>query len=123
MAIEDFNIVATSLEMKGGHHPNKRARNEFVDFINKNSLRDTTTLGLRYSWCNRRIGNKRILAKLDRALVNNSWLLENQNWRCKILPRKFSDHSLVIGWCNKNLRPSNVPFRFRNIWLASSWTW
>ncbi|KAF9614649.1 hypothetical protein IFM89_019626 [Coptis chinensis] len=54
MTIGDFNIVATSLEKKGGRHPNQRARNEFIDFININSLRDTTTLSLRYSWCNRR---------------------------------------------------------------------
>ncbi|KAF9605888.1 hypothetical protein IFM89_020397, partial [Coptis chinensis] len=48
MAIGDFNIVATSSEKKGGRNPNQRARNEFVDFINNNSLRDTTTLGLRF---------------------------------------------------------------------------
>ncbi|KAF9588109.1 hypothetical protein IFM89_007585 [Coptis chinensis] len=50
MAIGDFNIVATSSKKKGGHHPNQRARNEFVDFINNNSLRDITTLGLRNIW-------------------------------------------------------------------------
>ncbi|KAF9607947.1 hypothetical protein IFM89_003867 [Coptis chinensis] len=112
-AVGDQALYNRVRKKKGGRHPNQRARNEFVDFINNNSLRDTTTLGLRYYWCNRRIENKRILAKLDRALINNSWLSENQNWRCKILSRKFSDHSPVIGWCTKNLRPLNVPFRFK----------
>ncbi|KAF9599173.1 hypothetical protein IFM89_035632 [Coptis chinensis] len=91
--------------------------NEFVDFINNNALLDTATLGHSFSWCNRQIGKKRILAKLDRALVSNSWMLANPNWRCKILQRKFSDHSPVMGWCIKDTRPENVPFRFRKIWL------
>ncbi|KAF9625514.1 hypothetical protein IFM89_023825 [Coptis chinensis] len=44
-------------------------------------------------------------------------MLANPNWRCKILQRKFSDHSPVMGWCIKDTRPENVPFRFRKIWL------
>ncbi|KAF9613168.1 hypothetical protein IFM89_005939 [Coptis chinensis] len=64
-----------------------------------------------------RRGKKQILVKIDRALVSNSWLLANPKWRCKILKRKFSNHSPVMGWCNKNTRPDNDHFRFRKIWL------
>ncbi|KAF9599638.1 hypothetical protein IFM89_001380, partial [Coptis chinensis] len=44
-------------------------------------------------------------------------LADNGAKRCKILQRKFSDYSPVMGWCNKNTRPDNVPFQFRKIWL------
>ncbi|KAF9609912.1 hypothetical protein IFM89_019005 [Coptis chinensis] len=75
MVIGDFNCITQASERKGGGLPCQRAVNEFVGFMNTNCLLDSTTLGHRYSWSNRRFGHKRMVQKIDRALVNQSlWI-------------------------------------------------
>ncbi|KAF9602149.1 hypothetical protein IFM89_025316 [Coptis chinensis] len=117
MIIRDFNIVTRNAERKGGRLPCQIAVLDFNDFINSNCLVDSTTLGHRYSWSNRRCGNKRMIQKIDRALVNHHWLNAASNWKSKIAKRKFSDHSPIIGWNARIPKPGNIPFRFKNVWL------
>ncbi|KAF9617976.1 hypothetical protein IFM89_039269 [Coptis chinensis] len=77
MVIGDFNCITQASERKGGGLPCQRAVNEFVDFMNTNCLLDSTTLGHKYSWSNRRFGHKRMVQKIDRALVNSLWIDAN----------------------------------------------
>ncbi|KAF9596825.1 hypothetical protein IFM89_013873 [Coptis chinensis] len=113
----DFNIVTTATERKGGCSPCQLAVNEFVEFINKNALLDSTNLGYKFSWCNKRIGERRMLQKIDRMLVNQQWMEAAAGWKSKILKRKFSDHSPVVGWLTSIPKPTNIPFRFKRIWI------
>ncbi|KAF9605030.1 hypothetical protein IFM89_013196 [Coptis chinensis] len=110
MIIGDFNIVTRNAERKGGRLPCQIAVLDFNDFINSNWLVDSTTLGHRYSWSNRRCGNKRMIQKIDRALVNHHWLNAASNW-------KFLDHFPIIRWNARIPKPGNIPFQFKNIWL------
>ncbi|KAF9607068.1 hypothetical protein IFM89_030895 [Coptis chinensis] len=91
--IGDFNIVSVVVERRGGCRPCLTAMNEFNSFIYSNALIDSTTLGYKFSWCNKRWGSRRMLQKLDRMLVNQEWQQGNVGWRSKILTRKLSiDH-------------------------------
>src|SRR5262249_24404995 len=48
------------------HHFNER-----IAFC---SLHDLKSVGNSFSWCNQSVGAKRIMAQLDRALVNEEWI-------------------------------------------------
>ncbi|KAF5196979.1 Dnase i-like superfamily protein [Thalictrum thalictroides] len=117
MVVGDFNADLFSTEKKGGRSPGNVAMREFNSFMNENALVDVTRLGLKYSWCNRRKGKKRIFAKLDRMLVNQEFLQNADGWKSKILQRKFSDHSPIVGWNTKIPKPRNIPFRCKRCWF------
>ncbi|XP_026400458.1 uncharacterized protein LOC113296366 [Papaver somniferum] len=65
-------------------------------------------------------GVHRILCKLDRALINEAWLIKYENWRCKALPREVSDHYTLIGFPFVTTRPKRAPFRVQKMWFAHS---
>ncbi|KAF9601082.1 hypothetical protein IFM89_016055 [Coptis chinensis] len=116
--IGDFNIVTSIAERKGGGTPCISAMDDFNHFIHLNALIDSTTSGFKYSWCNKRWGSIRMLQKIDRMLVNQDLLKGNVGWRSKILKRKLSDHSPIVGWNTCIPKPHNIPFRFRKTWLS-----
>ncbi|KAF9604282.1 hypothetical protein IFM89_004988 [Coptis chinensis] len=68
--VGDFNIVSTVSERKGGGTPCFTAMTDFNYFIHSNALFDSTTMGFKYSWCNKRMGNRKMYQKIDRMLVN-----------------------------------------------------
>ncbi|XP_026437049.1 uncharacterized protein LOC113335131 [Papaver somniferum] len=77
-------------------------------------------LGSKFTWSNRQSGVHIILCKLDRALINEAWLIKYENWRCKALPREVSEHSTLIGFPFVNTRPKRAPFRVQKMWFAHS---
>ena len=72
----------------------------------------------KYTWSNRRTGPRHIAARLDRFLVQDSFLLLGLNLTSKILPFGGSDHKPIIleMEMNKNLGP--IPFRFNPMWAT-----
>ncbi|XP_026378820.1 uncharacterized protein LOC113273292 [Papaver somniferum] len=74
--------------------------------------------GLEYSWCNNKVGVKRILCLLDIALYNVKWLEAYPSRGYKIGTRGTSDHSPIFGG-NANLpKPTNIPFRALKVWMT-----
>ncbi|KAF9603354.1 hypothetical protein IFM89_035325, partial [Coptis chinensis] len=59
--VGDSNILSSVTESREGRSPCINAMNEFNSFIHSNALLDSTTCGFKYSWCNKRWGNKRML--------------------------------------------------------------
>ncbi|KAF9603015.1 hypothetical protein IFM89_033642 [Coptis chinensis] len=92
--------------------------NNFNNLIHSNALLDSTSLGFKYSWCNNRWGSKRMLQKLDRMLVNQGWQEGNAGWGSKILTRRHSDHSPIVGWNTRIPKPYNILYRFRKAWIS-----
>ncbi|KAF9610305.1 hypothetical protein IFM89_021975 [Coptis chinensis] len=113
----DFNVVTSNEERKGGRFPCQTAVNEFVEFINGNALIDTRSLGFKFSWSNKRHGDKRMVQKIDCILVNQKWIDATTEWRSKILQRRISDHSPIVGWFTAIPKPHNIPFRFKKHWI------
>ncbi|KAF9610355.1 hypothetical protein IFM89_022025 [Coptis chinensis] len=58
-----------------------------------------------------------MVQKIDRILVNQKWIDVATRWRSKILQRRFSDHSLIVGWFTTIPKPHNIPFRFKKQWI------
>ncbi|KAF9624258.1 hypothetical protein IFM89_009166 [Coptis chinensis] len=50
-------------------------------------------------------------------LVNQVWLQGNVRWRSKILKRKISYHSPIVGWNTLIPKPDNIPFWFLKAWI------
>ena len=82
------------------------------------------------TWNNRRIGLGHIATRLDRFLVQDTFLLLGLNMTSKILPFGGLDHNPILLEIvnDKNLGP--VPFRFNPMWanhaeflkiIADSW--
>ncbi|XP_026416833.1 uncharacterized protein LOC113312286 [Papaver somniferum] len=70
LAIGDSNAVLSSDEKVGGRRPLKIAKQEFRDCLNVCDLIQAPKSGIQYSWCNNRVGKKRILCDLDKAFFN-----------------------------------------------------
>ena len=70
----------------------------------------------KYTWNNKRIGPRHIAARLDRFLIQDTFLLLRLNLSSKILPFGGSDHKpILLEMVNgKNLGP--IPFRFNPMW-------
>ncbi|OVA07910.1 Ribonuclease H domain [Macleaya cordata] len=81
-------------------------------------LIDSHSTGIKYTWCNNQIGQRRILCKLDRAFYNSAWTDSYGIWSFKALTRAKSDHSPLVGSTASIPKPRNSPFRFQNMWLS-----
>ena len=69
-------------------------------------------MGCRFTWT-----NGSFYSRIDRAMVNNKWLLEGFLGSANFLPSGFlSDHSPVIVSLLDSFQAKRRPFRFLNIW-------
>ena len=85
----------------------------------------------KYTWNNKRIGPGHIAARLDRFLVQDSFLLLGLNLSSKILPFGVSDHKPILLEMVNNKNWGPIPFRFNPLWanqtaflriVAESWS-
>ncbi|XP_026428952.1 uncharacterized protein LOC113324886 [Papaver somniferum] len=74
--------------------------------------------GLEFSWCNDRLGTKRILCNLDKAFFNLKWLETFNGWHYKVGARGISDHGPLVGSDTVIPRALNISFRFQKMWLS-----
>ncbi|XP_026444247.1 uncharacterized protein LOC113344515 [Papaver somniferum] len=74
--------------------------------------------GIKYSWCNNRVGRKGILCDLDKAFYNVKWLEKYEGWNYKVGVRGTSDHGALMGGVKNITRPSNIPFRYQSMWTT-----
>ncbi|XP_026378452.1 uncharacterized protein LOC113272874 [Papaver somniferum] len=91
--------------------------NEFRSWISDNGLVEADSIGEKYTWCNCQSGDRRIVSRNDRAIVNDAWSYKYENWRCKALPRICSDHSLLFGFAFDSPRLARAPFRIQKMWF------
>ena len=78
-------------------------------------LDDAGCTGSQFTWCNNQIGEDRIMATLDRCLVN----LHCQSLQVKVtnLPRSHSDHAPILVDVAKPIDFGPTPFKFLDVWL------
>lgn len=92
----DFNIIRDNSEKVGGLLQASRAKREFNQCINYCALVDLPYDGNRFSWCNGRLGGRRIWARLDRILVNLHFTSFFGAINVSYLPRTSSDHAPML---------------------------
>ncbi|XP_026420711.1 uncharacterized protein LOC113316778 [Papaver somniferum] len=117
LVIGDFNCVLRN-EERGGGIPRTSVVNEFSDWLDDINLFEAESLGNKFTWTNRQSGVRRIISRLDHAVINEFWLNRFEKWRCKALPREVSDHSPLIGYPFVNSRSRLAPFRVQKMWFG-----
>ncbi|KAK4281551.1 hypothetical protein QN277_013029 [Acacia crassicarpa] len=118
--IGDFNDIRVSSERFGGFACSDSRMKLFNDCLQQCRLSDLGFHGSLFTWKGPRYpGCRRLFERLDRALVNDSFLAECSNCFIQVLPRtQFSDHNpicLKSGNSSVTARP-NRPFRFEAMW-------
>ena len=126
----DLNVILSQDEKRGGSLVKDPIRETVDEIILEWDLMDVKASTRKYTWNNKRIGPRHIAARLDRFLVQDTFLLLGLNLSSKILPFGGSDHKpILLEMVNdKNLVP--IPFRFNPMWanhpeflriVADSW--
>ncbi|KAF9607212.1 hypothetical protein IFM89_033419 [Coptis chinensis] len=118
MVVGDFNCVLSYQEKKGGLRPNRLAMEEFFNALNSCNLLEAQHSGMEFSWCNNQRGVRRMVAKLDRILINDFWERSFIGWKYKTLSRVSSDHSPLCGELSYIPKPENTPFHFNIFWAS-----
>jgi hypothetical protein len=71
----------------------------------------------KFTWTNKRIGPGHIAARLDRFLVQSSFLLLGLRPLSKIIPFGGSDHKPILLEIKKDGNSGPIPFRFSPLWI------
>ncbi|XP_026451256.1 uncharacterized protein LOC113351500 [Papaver somniferum] len=118
MIIRDFNVVLSYDEKVEGRRPLRVSMQDFRDCLESCNLIQSTRTGIKYSWCNNRVGKKRILCDLYKAFYNLKWLEKYDGWSYKVCVKGTSDHGPLFGSIVNTCRPVNAPFRYQHIWTS-----
>ncbi|KAK4721510.1 hypothetical protein R3W88_011743 [Solanum pinnatisectum] len=112
--VGDFNVITDTDEKLGGNIYNMRKSMDFIGIIEACGLMDLGFNGPRFTWSNQRGINFRIWKRLDRAMVNDTWLQNMPHTTITHLPSVGSDHCPLL--MEMNSRPDNhiKYFRFLN---------
>ncbi|XP_058106903.1 uncharacterized protein LOC131250636 [Magnolia sinica] len=81
-------------------------------------VRFTGFNGSMYTWCNNRSDRSRRWARLDRMLVNASWISSLPRFTIDHLTRSFSDHTSILLSFKDNSADFPRPFRFQRMWTT-----
>ncbi|XP_059639491.1 uncharacterized protein LOC132281844 [Cornus florida] len=112
----DFNVLLHVNDSFGGALRWIAGMHEFRECLEKNGLEDLRYSGVFHTWSNGCYGCANISRKLDRVLVNYSWMALFTQAECEFMPHGISDYSpMVVRFGNLTLK-RNVPFRFFNFW-------
>ena len=117
IVLGDFNCIVDLLEVDGGREHWTPEMETFRECLLDSRLSTLSTVGHRFTWCNNR-GDTRVYKRLDRALVNSSWLLTHPNSQCHVLNRGIMDHCplkihapMEIDKVHKNFQFFNYMFQ------------
>ncbi|KAI8527740.1 hypothetical protein RHMOL_Rhmol12G0097800 [Rhododendron molle] len=110
----DFNVVRKMTERLVGFDAN--AAMEFNACLDTIGMDDMPFKGLWFTWSNKRGGGGDIKSKLDRVLINASWLDMFPESETTFLAPGISDHSFVL----LSILPGisrKTPFKFFSFWM------
>eukprot|EP00253_Pinus_taeda_P005952 PITA_05952 len=113
----DLNVTLATDEKKGGSPVRDPARERVEDIMLDWDLEDIKPTIGKFTWSNKRLGPNHIATRLDRFLVQSSFLSCGLSASSKILPNCTSDHkpiSLELS-LDRNLGP--IPFIFSPMWI------
>ncbi|KAH0734895.1 hypothetical protein KY285_010602 [Solanum tuberosum] len=95
-SIGDFNVIRAIKEKLGGLPYNMRKSLEFIVVIEVCGLMDLGFNGQKFTWSNNRGINYRVWKRLDRGMVNDSWVEKIPHTTITHLPSVGSDHCPLL---------------------------
>ena len=112
----DLNVTLCQEEKRGGSLVRDPIRETIDEIILDWDLMDIKPSSGKYTWNNRRIGPGHIATRLDRFLIQDSFLLLGLNLSSKILPFRVSDHKPILLEMANNKNWGPIPFKFNPQW-------
>ncbi|XP_020689130.2 uncharacterized protein LOC110104390 [Dendrobium catenatum] len=91
---------------------------DMKDFMNNNDFHEIGFVGPKFTWCNIKSGSSRILARLDRCLLNSYAMNSIQLALEKHLSRVASDHCPIILEIFKPITVARKDLRFEDVWAS-----
>lgn len=113
----DLNVTLAAEEKKGGSHIRDPAREWVEDIMIGWDLEDIKPSARKYTWSNKRLGPNHIAARLDRFLVQASFLTSGLMASSKIFPNCTSDHKPISLELFMDGFLGPIPFRFSPLWI------
>ena len=114
------NVILSQDEKRGGSLVRDPIREIVDETILEWDLMDVNPTSGKYTWNNRRIGLGHIASKLNRFLIQDTFLLMGLNLSSKILPFGGSDHKPILLEMVKEMNLGPIPFRFNPMWAKQT---
>ncbi|XP_058075741.1 uncharacterized protein LOC131224222 [Magnolia sinica] len=116
----DFNSTVTIEERLGGAPSFTASMSDFLKAINDSSLLDVGFAWSIFTWCNNRSGKGHKWVRLDRMLINTSWISSLPMFKANHLTRSCLDHSPVLMSFNDDTVDFPRPFHFQRMWTTDN---
>jgi exonuclease III len=113
----DLNVILAQEEKWGGSIVRDQAREWVEELISAWDLMDIKPTRGHYTWTNKRVGQGHIAARLDRFLVQSSFLSLGLTATSEILPHSTSDHKPISLELRKDQGQGPIPFIFNPSWI------
>ncbi|XP_043710215.1 uncharacterized protein LOC122659132 [Telopea speciosissima] len=114
----DINAILDPSEKVGGRHVCAVSMEEFGSFVNQVALVDGGYQGNAFTWSNNQEGGGKILARLDRFFLNDTWVNSFAYSSVKHLSRECSDHALILLDFKTQASGIISSFKFQQMWLS-----
>ena len=115
-----MNVILSQDEKRGGSLVRDPIREIVDETIMEWDLMDVKPTSGKYTWNNRRIGPGHIAARLNRFLIQDTFLLMGLNLSSKILPFGGLDHKPILLEMVKEMNLGPIPFRFNPMWAKKT---
>lgn len=112
----DLNLVMHSNEKRGGTFAPDPYRSKLEHIMQEKDLVDIKPKNRRYTWSNKRIGAGNIMERLDRFLVNVTFLSTFSIGLSDILSSSASDHYPITLSLHNHSQSGPLPFRYSPLW-------
>lgn len=120
MIIGDFNCILSLHEKLGGAQRTTTYMTQFMNFLNNTALLSLPSLGNSFTWCNNHQIASRIYERLDKAVVNASWLHLYRLVVLNNLTILSSDHGPICLSLDQVVKKTNKKFMLKAMWLKHS---
>jgi len=111
--VGDFNLTLSLSKKRGG----STIRDQVWEWVEDWDMIDINPSSGKYTWTNKRIGPRHITARLDRFLVQRSFLLHGLESRMDIIPCCVSDHRPIKLELLAHMDQGPIPFKFNSHWV------
>ncbi|XP_074271284.1 uncharacterized protein LOC141595214 [Silene latifolia] len=114
----DFNAVMYANERLGGLVKDEEMV-PFQDTVAECDLQDLKSYGAFFTWNNKQPSDTRVFSRIDRALVNDSWLNVWTEFYATFTVEGEFDHCPCIISSARSLEFQKKPFKFFNMWCRA----
>eukprot|EP00253_Pinus_taeda_P018460 PITA_18460 len=112
----DFNIILHSFQKLGGSFSPDPYIAHLENLMQDHDLINVAPKNRRYTWRNRKLGKGNIMERLDKILINVTFLSSFSAGYATILPFSSSDHYPITLTLETHCSLGPIPFKYSSLW-------